>query len=264
MKSSMKNDSETLRLRDFWNKRYDRFSLQESGIISLSPKANFWMYRCKEHAYRHALRSAQLDLRKPVRLLDGGCGQGFFASLYKKIFRNSSYTGIDVSDKVIEYLRQIHPDCRWICANIGAPDFHLENEYDLVQSIEVLHLIIDDQHHSQALQHLCNALAPGGTVLLTDIFPQERFQVGNYLVYRPLAHYQNVFSEFGLHVLGVQPMYYWLPDFSRPDRPLGKFKSRIPGRIVYGLDRLLLWSRLPQIKPSHDSRMKMIVAKKPR
>jgi SAM-dependent methyltransferase len=241
----MSNEKETRRLRDFWNKRYVDFSVQESGIISLSPKTNQWMYHCKENTYRRALRRARFDFHQPVRLLDGGCGQGFFVSLSKQLFDQLAYTGIDVSDKAIEHLRRGHPDCHWICADIG-----------------VLHLIIDDEHHRQAIRNLCEALAPGGTGLFTDMLPKNRFHVGDYLVYRPLANYRSVFSETRTQLIDILPMYYWLPEFTRAGNPLRRLDSLVPGQLIYWLDRLLLWSKLPQVRPSHDSQMKIMIVKK--
>jgi trans-aconitate methyltransferase len=182
--------------------------------------------------------------------------------LSKQLFDQLAYTGIDVSDKAIEHLRRGHPDCHWICADIGDSSFRSEGEYDLVQSIEVLHLIIDDEHHRQAIRNLCEALAPGGTGLFTDMLPKNRFHVGDYLVYRPLANYRSVFSETRTQLIDILPMYYWLPEFTRAGNPLRRLDSLVPGQLIYWLDRLLLWSKLPQVRPSHDSQMKIMIVKK--
>src|SRR3989442_6496881 len=79
---------EAERLKLFWNSRYQKFSLGESGIKGLPAKYSELLYRCKRDAYRKALHFAKIDLERPVATLDGGCGQGFFVSVVLGLFRH--------------------------------------------------------------------------------------------------------------------------------------------------------------------------------
>src|SRR5262245_7622159 len=88
---------ESERLKMFWNSRYAEFSLRESGIKSLTPTYSELLYQCKKEAYCKALRIGGVDKQAAAHILDGGCGQGFFASLAVKLFRTASYTGVDIS-----------------------------------------------------------------------------------------------------------------------------------------------------------------------
>jgi SAM-dependent methyltransferase len=249
------------RLKSFWNSRYQEFSLRESGIKTLTPKFSELLYKCKRAAYTKALRVGGIDRQKPVRILDGGCGQGFFASVAREVFRSPSYTGVDISEKAVTYLRQQYPIFEWLCADLA--NFRVDRElgFDLAQSIEVLHLILDDRHQKDAIKNLSDHLRPGGTLVITDTLPASRHSPNEYIAFRTLDHYANVFRQADLELLSIFPMYYWVPDMGFRSGPMARFTRRIP-RSVYLLDRLFLSLNLPKITQSHDSEMKMMVCRK--
>src|SRR5437879_2894681 len=95
------DQQEAHRLRMFWDARYHDFSLRESGIKSLTPQYSELLYHCKKGAYFKALALGGVDASRSVRILDGGCGQGFFASVARQVFQSLTYTGVDISEKAI-------------------------------------------------------------------------------------------------------------------------------------------------------------------
>jgi SAM-dependent methyltransferase len=255
-------DDEAMRLRRFWDARYNIFSLQESGIKSLSPEYCDLLYRCKWEAYIKAIRSSRINLNKPISILDAGCGQGHMASLIQQEFKNAKYTGIDISRKAINYLRSKMPSFEWICEDFCDTTLNLKDQYHLVQSIEVLHLILNDKNHKIALMNFSSWLRNEGILIITDTLPNRQYFANDYIVFRPLKYYRKLFEECDLELIDLFPMYYWIPDTGLTFWPMRIFFKFIPPHIVYLLDRLLLRLKIPQFKQTHDSKMKIMVLRK--
>lgn len=253
---------ESERLKVFWNSRYAEFSLRESGNKTLTPEYNELMYRCKKEAYRKALKVGGVDVTGPVRILDGGCGQGFFASVANQVFRSAAYTGVDISEKAVAILRTRFPDFEWVCADLSGPGMSFGHLFDIVQSIDLLYLVLDDKNHFQAIRNMVANLVPKGVFIITDTLPGRRCFATEYIVFRPLDYYERVFDALNLQLLGIFPMYYWLPDMGVASGPLKRVCRLLPPKLVFAIDRLCLNLRLPQFAQSDDSRMKMIVCRK--
>lgn len=253
---------ESDRLKTFWNSRYTEFSLRESGIKTLTPEYSELLYRCKKEAYCKALKLGGVNMVRPVRILDGGCGQGFFASVAIEIFRDAAYTGVDISEKAVAFLKTRGAGFEWVCADLSDPGFSLNHAFDVAQSIEVLHLILDDANHYQAIKNLAAHLASNGILIITDTLPERRYFAAEYIVFRPFDYYERMFDSLNLQLLDVYPMYYWIPDMGAASGPLKRVCRFLPPKLVYVIDRLCLNLKLPQFTQSCDSRMKMIVGRK--
>ncbi len=253
---------EARRLEQFWNSRYLEFSLRESGIKTLTPAYSELLYRCKKAAYMKALAMGAISSKQAISILDGGCGQGFFAAVAQESFSSPKYTGIDISEKAISFLKTKFPQFRWVCADLCDKGLKLPPMFNIVQSIEVLHLVLDDINHSQALCNLACSVAPGGILVTTDTLPQQHHHANEYIVFRPGQYYWNLLADLKMKVLGVFPMYYWIPDMGLASHRLSGCFRRIPPAWVYYSDRLFLKLRIPQFRQTHDSRMKMIVCQK--
>lgn len=250
------------RLKTFWNQRYVEFSLRESGINKLSPKHSELLYRCKENAYRRAIKAGGVDPRSNVSILDGGCGQGFFAAVTEQLLPSAKYTGVDISDKAIAYLRTKYPVYGWECEDLCNPDFSLGRQFDIAQSIEVLHLILDDQNQTRALVNLGKHVSEGGTLIVTDTLPRNRQCIHDHIVFRPLSHYEQTFRPMGIEVVAVLPMYYCVPDVGARGSRMGRAWRMLPPGLLGAVDRIGVALRLPSYSATHDSKMKMIVCRK--
>jgi 2-polyprenyl-3-methyl-5-hydroxy-6-metoxy-1,4-benzoquinol methylase len=259
----MVNDSieqqpnEADRLREFWNGRYRDFSLQESGIKGLDEDYIGLLYRCKAVAWFAALRRAGLFARSGLRVMDAGCGQGFFADAAERKLTQAIYTGVDISQKAIVHLCSTRPQHRWMCADFSDPNFSAPGPFDLVQSMEVTHLILDNTNHAQALTNFARLLAPGGHIFVTDTLPSREYR-SPYIVFRTLRYYKELAARLGLSIESVSPMYYFVPSRGWNAWPASSLFNRFPPALVYTLDRVALALRLPQFWTTHDSRMKLI------
>ena len=254
--------SESERLKHFWNARYNQFSLQESGIKGLGKKYVHYLYQCKLEAYLKALKQCNIKTDDFVKILDAGCGQGFFAEQSTRIFPNYDYTGVDISDKVISHLKTKYQAYKWVLSNFCDPNFYIGEKFDIIQSIEVLHLIVNDTNHFNAMKNLSKCLSAHGTLIITDVLPVKRKAVSDYMVFRPLSYYEKICSELNLKISKIFPMYYWLPDRGSRIPPIKYLFYLFPSYFIYSLDRLFLNLKLPQIFPSHDAAMKMLIIKK--
>jgi 2-polyprenyl-3-methyl-5-hydroxy-6-metoxy-1,4-benzoquinol methylase len=252
-------ETEAERLRRFWNTRYQDFSLQESGIKTLSNDYIQLLYRCKLEAWVNALSRSGLRQRTGLRVLDAGCGQGFFADAVERELTAAHYTGVDISEKSIAHLRETRPQHSWICDDFANRDFSLAQSFDLIQSIEVIHLILDDANHAMALSNFAKLLAKNGRIVVTDMLPKVRTQINPYIIFRPLTQYQALADRLGLVIESVRPIYYFVPSRGWTASPVNKVFARLSPQTVFALDRAALAMRLPHFWTTHDSQVKMLV-----
>jgi SAM-dependent methyltransferase len=258
MTETRQNESEASRLKRFWNERYQEFSLNESGIKGLDAAYIQLLYRCKLEAWRAALGRTPLRGRTGLRALDAGCGQGFFCKAAERDLPDIVYTGADISEKAVAFLSNSMPGHRWLCGDFCDECFPVQPPYDLIQSIEVLHLILDDEHQAAAIRNFARWLAPDGRIIITDTCPRERYQANPYIVFRPRSHYKALAERYGLRIESIQPMYYFVPSRGWTVWPVNRIFARLPPLLVYRLDRMARALRLPQFWTTHDSRMKII------
>ena len=99
---------------------------------------------------------------------------------------------------------------------------------------DVLYHITDDARWQAALGHLARAVAPGGLLLVTDVF-SDRGALAEHNVMRPLERYLDVIGAAGLRREQVRPTHVLL------NRHLGpwRFLNRWP-RLLLAADRGLL------------------------
>src|SRR5262249_28038421 len=159
--------ADSIRLRAFWDERYKHFSLSESGWLGAGEGLNDRLYACKTQALTRSLAACGMSDRDRWSVLDAGCGQGYFARFYRCAYPAAAYVGIDISERAVRHLRQtvcggefhVADLCEWVDPRGRA--------FDVVQSFDVLHLILDDEAWMRALASLSGRLADGGVLLVT-------------------------------------------------------------------------------------------------
>jgi len=99
---------------------------------------------------------------------------------------------------------------------------------------DVLYHVTDDARWQAALRHLAGAVAPGGLLLVTDVF-EDGGRLAEHNVMRPLSRYMEVLSGQGLTREQLVPTHVLL------NRHLGpwRFLNRAPG-LLLAADRMLL------------------------
>ena len=218
------------RPREFWEQRLsEQFDLRGTGQTGLSLAYNRACYALRRDVLDRALREAAFDPRGR-RVLDVGCGTGFFTAYYLE--RGAELTGIDIAPTSVETLRARHPQARFILGDVS--EVALAEAWDLVNAFDVLYHITDDARWERALANLADAVRPGGLLLLTDTF-QERPGLAAHNRMRSLARHRAVLEPRGFTLAGLKPTHVLL------NRELGpvRFINRVPA-LLLAIDRALL------------------------
>lgn len=215
--------------REFWDRRLsEHFDLRGTGETGLSLKYNQACYALRRSVLDRALREAGVDPRER-RVLDVGCGSGFFTHYY--LGRGARVTGIDIAPTSVERLRARHPGARFVLGDVS--DTPLGERFDVVNAFDVLYHITDDAKWKVAVRHLGAAVEPGGVLLLTDTFADLGGASHNKA--RSRARYRALLEPAGLEIGPVYPTHVLL------NRHLGPWRwvNRWPG-VLEAIDRALL------------------------
>jgi len=242
----MATTTDDVRLREFWNTRYARFTLSESGWLGAGERLNNRIYACKQHALRRALASLGLTHDTPWSVLDAGCGQGHFARFYGREYPRVSYVGVDISERAVAHLRQAIPAAEFHLADLCAWNDPKGRTFDVVQSLEVLHLILDDEVVTRALTNLKRHLAPAGSMLVTAAMPATTVQPSDYLRHRSRSFWDSTLQRLGLRIVSERPMYYWLPDGGPRNKYVRYGLTRLGPDTLWAIDRAAFALGLPQ------------------
>lgn len=100
------------------------------------------------------------------RILDIGCAHGrLLPVLIKEGIKEDNYTGIDLSEKLIEEAKKTFPGARFDVGN--ACRLPYQNEaFDITISSAVLHHIPSDRLRISAVQEMLRVTKSGGTVVI--------------------------------------------------------------------------------------------------
>lgn len=257
--------SERARLKQFWNSRYSSFTLSESGWMGAGEDLNRLIYACKLQALRRSLAEISLDADDAFMVLDAGCGQGIFSRFYSEMFPRSSYVGIDISDRAIAHLRASELEAEFHVADIASWVDASDRKFQVIQSFEVLDMILDDELFVAGIGNLSARLADGGSMLITAAMIDQTFLRADYVRYRSRQVWLETLRSFNLEVVSSRPMYYWLPAGGPANRYLRFALNQLGVWPLYGLDRAALALRLPQPESTGpDSRMRLLTVRRAR
>ncbi|MCM1189604.1 MAG: methyltransferase domain-containing protein [bacterium] len=99
-------------------------------------------------------------------LLDAGCGTGAMLCMFQKDYPDKNYTGVDLSEKMIEVARAKHrKEIRFVagdCENLPFPD----NSFDVVTCSMSFHHYPNPEQFFRSLRRV---LRPGGRLILRDM-----------------------------------------------------------------------------------------------
>jgi SAM-dependent methyltransferase len=247
------------RLRDFWNARYQAFSLSESGWAGAGDEFNHYVYRCKSAAIVRALKYRGYSEGATFAVLDAGCGQGYFADFYADRFPNAAYVGLDLSRRVINHLRATRPAVEVHECDFSSWSPEPFRRFDVIQCLEVLHLILDDDVVRRTFLNFARLVRNAGVVLVTMRPGEEEASPGDYLRYRRESQMREWWESAGLVEHCRFPMYYWMPDQGPRWRATQPLFFRMPPAGIYALDRLALTIGLPRAATGPDSRTELVM-----
>ncbi|MHC4549469.1 MAG: class I SAM-dependent methyltransferase [Planctomycetota bacterium] len=172
----------------YWRARHRRFGFDLRGVGNLcrSPAANEEEYARAREVFRALCAEQGVDLPR-ARMLDIGCGTGFYAQVYRDA-GGSDYTGVDITDALFPALRERFPAFRFVRADVTQEA--LDGTYDLITMIDVTQHIVNGDRFDRALRHVRARLAPDGVALLTSWLSERPRRRTLYEVERPRAAYE--------------------------------------------------------------------------
>ena len=179
--------------RRFWNDRFGRYgtSLRGAGDEGLSEEQNRQIYEEAASVLTGYLRDHVGDLASS-RVLDIGCGQGFFTqALADQGVR--SYTGIDITDVLFPELSRRFPEYRFLQRDVTADP--LEGEFDVVLMIDVAEHIVGDELMNAAMANVRRVLAPGKLFVIGPLIDQGRRHLF-YVRFWSVDEIRNRFPEY--------------------------------------------------------------------
>jgi SAM-dependent methyltransferase len=230
------SDSPREKLRAHWDERYATFSLDESGCLGAGAGLSRMIYRAKEQGLLKALRRLGLGPQRRFRVLDMGCGFGYFAGFYRRNFPHASYTGVDISERAIGRARDTMPGGEFFADDVVSWRHPAHARFDVIQAIDVLQLLMDDAAFDEAVRNIAAHLADDGVLLVPMVFSGAPSRTP-YNRLRSRAYFDALLDRLGLVVSDELRMYYWLVDGGPTNRILRAIFARIGAGALYLVDR---------------------------
>jgi len=100
---------------------------------------------------------------KPRRVLDVGCASGWLAARVAKMLPKALVTGVDVSPKMIDYAKVVHPNINFIKADAHKLPFS-DGSFDLIICTETLEHVVDPL---RVLGEIKRCLIPKGEAIIS-------------------------------------------------------------------------------------------------
>ena len=193
----------------YWEDRLkSRFDLTGVGNIVFDRKYNEYLYKLQLSVLKKALKKYKISLRGKT-VLDIGCGTGFFSKFYHK--KLAQITGIDITTTSVESLRKSFPGGKFITMDISeelaANREYFENQFDIINMLNVIFHIVDDVKFERALGNLAACLKEGGYLLISDYFGETDVSPARHVKFRTLERYQ-ILQQKGVNILEIIPIYY--------------------------------------------------------
>lgn len=235
--------------QDYWTKLHERGDLTAVGQSGLPAGLNTWLYR---NGARNLDRFLAKHLEiEPTTVYDVGAGTGFWVDFWLR--RGARVDGSDLVESAVQRLQhRFVGEFTTLDITADAP----RSEYELVSAMNVLLHVLDDAAFGRALEHLAEAVAPGGALLLAEPIASEEWS-GTTSRARSVERYVNPLTHAGLQlvamagttVIGANPIdrrarldrlwRLWWGAASLISRRSG-IASRAVGRLIYGVDPWLL------------------------
>jgi SAM-dependent methyltransferase len=207
----------------------DNYSKLVDKSISLSGEESSFFVKLKVSLLKSLMGKKHQD---ELKILDFGCGTGRFSKFIISDFPNSSYCGIDTSEKSIKVAKESYPHTNFLTME-SLPQLE-ENKYDLVFAACVFHHI-PQKEQNDILVAVKNSLKPGGLFVMFEHNPYNPltlkvvndcpFDKDAVLIKSNKA--KSLFAKSGFSRNKVK-YYFFFPKFLSFLRPLEKYFSKVP------------------------------------
>ena len=154
-------DSQALaqRIRGFWDDRALQFGVSQRATLG-------------ETYLRHVeiqQMLKRLRRRRPGRVLDVGCGNGFSTRTYAQALPDTQFFGVDYSRQMIDLARQDalrNTSFQW--ADVTDPATLPEGQFDVIYTQRCIQNLPDEATQQRAIAELRSRLSPNGLLILNE------------------------------------------------------------------------------------------------
>jgi 2-polyprenyl-3-methyl-5-hydroxy-6-metoxy-1,4-benzoquinol methylase len=184
--------------REYWDTRHREVDdLRSGGSLADDRAATAMLYAVRRARLIEAI-GADSDPGIPRRLLDAGCGKGYFSRSLTEF--GHRVDGIDTSTTAIRECRR---------RALGSDSYAVSSLrswrppclYDAVVCIDVMFHLMDDDEWLTSLRNLAALLRLGGLLVVSDHDAWEDRVWDNYQKTRSRSRYEAVLHEQGLEVV---------------------------------------------------------------
>lgn len=187
---------------EFWDRRHQSSGeLRSGGDLSFDHATNEIFYALRLGRLIDIVGDAS-SVVAPLRVLDAGCGKGFFARAMARF--GHQVDGIDTSPHAIDKCRneRVAADAYAVCSLSGWAPPYL---YDVVYCIDVLFHIMDDSVWESSVRNLASLVRLGGRIVLVDHTGDADRVWGDYQKTRAASRYHVLLSQLGFGEVTTVP-----------------------------------------------------------
>jgi SAM-dependent methyltransferase len=176
----------------YWEARHKRFGFDRRGVgdRTRTDAENRSEYDEARTVFLGLCERDGIDL-PGGRLLDIGCGTGFYCETYLQQ-GGRDYTGVDITDTLFPELERRYPGARFRRCDVTREE--LDGEFDVITMIDVTQHIVEDELFDSAMANVKRHLAKGGAAVLTGWLADAPTRRTLYEVERTRADYERALS----------------------------------------------------------------------
>ncbi len=195
----------------YWQERTSgRLDISVVGHRAFGKAYNRYIYQRRIGLIEESIRELNFNVSKS-RILDVGCGSGFYADFWKSQ-GIKEYTGLDISRDSVIQLKKRHPEYTFIQVDITDPETmdRLSGVYDLITVFDVLYHIIDDHRLAMVFKMLNKWLDKDGTIFIFDQLLDRESSLTRHVKFRGRESYRRMLEEAGLTITRSRPLFLFL------------------------------------------------------
>jgi len=165
----------------YWQERLSKdFSLSGVGHLGFGLGYNIWLYKARLYTLRALLKKYNINCIDK-KVLDVGVGTDYYIDFWEKL-GVKNITGIDITTKAIEELKNKYPNYRFVKGNISNMDhkIFLNEKYDIITAFDVLFHIVEEQDFEHAIENIKSLSHEGTIILIMDNFLKDyKYAIGH-------------------------------------------------------------------------------------
>lgn len=196
----------------YWQQRLeDKFDLDGVGYKGLSLRANKKLYEIRKISFERIVKKS-LKFTKKLRVLDVGCGTGFYINLWQKLGVHE-ISGIDITEVSVRNLSEKYSNYNFYIKDITKDLEHeFYNKYDVVSFFDVIFHIVDDEKLENAIINFKKILKNDGLIFISDFFSNYPTIRKRHIVFRNKQEVYKLMIKHGFEIELRLPMFYLLDD----------------------------------------------------